>query len=127
MLELPELPVIKDATPGTLRLEGTLAKRLPGMPSGELNNLSFTDSRQREAEQYAREIGAAFDISRRQSAVSRAQARAKGRASQRQADRAGSFAANSLSKTQGRSVRGEKSTVLRNARDVLGMGTDLYR
>ncbi len=45
MLDLPELPTIKDATVGTLRLEGTLAKRLPSMPSGELNDLYFTDVR----------------------------------------------------------------------------------
>lgn len=87
MLELPELPTIKDATVGTLRLEGTLTKRLPSMPSGELNDLYFTDVRRREAEKYAADIGAAFDISRRQLAASRANARAKSRATQRAAER----------------------------------------
>ena len=87
MLDLPELPAIKDATAGTLRLEGTLARRLPSMPSGELNDLYFTDVRRREAEKYATDIRAAFDISRRQQAASRANARAKSRATQRQAER----------------------------------------
>ena len=87
MLDLPELPTIKDATVATLRLEGTLAKRLPSMPSGELNDLYFTDVRKREAEEYATDISAAFDISRRQLAASRANARAKGRATQRAAER----------------------------------------
>jgi hypothetical protein len=127
MLELPELPTIKDATVDTLRLEGTLAKRLPSMPSGELNDLYFSDVRRREAEQYAAAIGAAFDISRRQLAVSRANARATGRATQRAAERSLPQAGNNMSKTQSRSVRSKKSTVLRNARDVLGMGTDLYK
>ena len=45
------LPEMKDATVGTLRLEGTLAKRLPPMPSGELQNLSFTNSKQLEVAQ----------------------------------------------------------------------------
>ena len=50
MHDLPELPVIKDATVGTLRLEGTLAKRLPQMPTGDIPNLHFTNFRQEEAE-----------------------------------------------------------------------------
>ena len=87
MRDLPELPIIKDATTGTLRLEGTLSKRLPGMPSGELDDLAFSDSRRREAEQYASEIGAAFDISRQQKARSKAIAKAKGRQAQRAAER----------------------------------------
>ncbi len=44
--EMAELPEIKDSTVGTLRLEGTLARRLPAMPSGDLNDLSFSNSRQ---------------------------------------------------------------------------------
>ena len=38
-LELAELPVMKDATAGTVRLEGTLAKRMPPMPGGALDEL----------------------------------------------------------------------------------------
>ncbi len=87
MLELPELPTIKDATVGTLRLEGTLAKRLPSMPSGELNDLYFTDVRRREAEQYANEMKEAFKISRTSLKRSRALARAKNRRAQKQAER----------------------------------------
>ena len=89
MRELPELPVIKDATIDTLRLEGTLTKRLPSMPSGDLNDLSFTDVRRREAEKYANEMRAAFDISRQQAQRSRAIAKAKidKRKDKRSADR----------------------------------------
>ena len=87
MRDLPELPTIKDSTVDTLRLEGAIAKRLPGMPSGELSDLAFSDSRRREAERYAAEIGAAFDISRQQKARSKAIAKAKGRQAQRLAER----------------------------------------
>ena len=87
MLDLPELPTIKDATVGTLRLEGTLAKRLPSMPSGDLNDLYFTDVRRREAEQYANDMRAAFDISREQQSINRKRAKARSRATQRQAER----------------------------------------
>ena len=124
---LEEMPEIKDATTGTLRLEGTLAKRMPSMPSGDLDNLSFTNSRQIEAAQLMNDMRNSYSISRTQQRLSNNRAKAKSRAAQRQADRASSAAANSLSKTQGRSQRYKKSTTLRNARDVLGMGTDLYR
>ena len=87
MLELPELPVIKDVTTGTLRLEGTLAKRLPSMPSGELNDLYFTNSRQLEAEQLMNDMRYVYDISRDQTARSKAKAKARGRQAQKAAER----------------------------------------
>ena len=87
MLDLPELPSIKDATVGTLRLEGTLAKRLPSMPSGELNDLYFTNSRQLEAEQLMNDMRAVYDISRDQTARSKAKAKAQGHQAQRAAER----------------------------------------
>ena len=87
MRDLPELPEIKDATVGTLRLEGTLAKRLPGMPSGELNDLYFTNSRQLEAEQLMNDMRYVYDISRQQTARSKAKAKARGRQTQRAAER----------------------------------------
>ena len=125
--ELPELPGIKDVTTGTLRLENTLAKRMPSMPSGETNDLNFTNSRQLEAEQLMNDMRYVYDISRDQTARSKAKAKAKGRQAQRQVERSSSQAENRLSKGQGRSVRMQKSAILRNARDVLGMGTDLYK
>ena len=87
MRDLPELPEIKDATVGTLRLEGTLSKRLPGMPSGELEGLSFTNSKQLEAEQLMNDMRYVYDISRKQQQRSRALAKARGRQAQRAAER----------------------------------------
>ena len=85
--EMAEMPEIKDATAGTIRLEGTLAKRMPNMPSGDLNNLSFSNSRQVEAQQLMNDMRASYDITRRQSNRSKAKAKARGRQAQRQAER----------------------------------------
>ena len=71
--ELAELPQINDAKVSGLRLQGTLAKALPGIA----NAGSMTNVRRMEADQYAAEIGAAFDISRQQEQRSNAIARAK--------------------------------------------------
>ena len=87
MRDLPELPEIKDATAGTLRLENTLAKRLPAMPSGDLQDLGFTDYRQEEAAKMMNDMRAAFDVSRQQSKRSKALAKAKNRQAQRAAER----------------------------------------
>ena len=86
MRDLPELPEIKDATVGTLRLEGTLAKRLPGMPTGELQDLGFTNHKREAAEQLMNDMRAVFDISRQQASRSRAISKAKSRQAQRQAE-----------------------------------------
>ena len=82
-----EIPAMKDASVGTMRLEGTLAKRLPSMPSGELNNLSFTNSKQLEAAELMRDMRYVYDISRQQANRSRAIAKAKNRQAQRAAER----------------------------------------
>ena len=124
---LPEMAKIKDASAGTVRLEGTLAKRLPNMPSGDLNDLAFTNSRQVEAAELMNDMRYVYDISRQQKNRSNAISRAKGRQAQRQVERGSAVAENRLSQAQGRSVRMNTSTILRNARDVLGMGTDLYK
>ena len=78
---LPELPEIVDAKTKGLRLQGTLAKALPGMT----NAGSMTNVRQMEAEQYAADMAAAFDISRQYDQRSRALARAKNRQMERAA------------------------------------------
>ena len=82
---LPELPEIVDAKTNGLRLQGTLAKALPGIKEAG----SMTNVRQMEAEQYAAEIGRAFDISRQQEARSRAIARQKNRNMERAAKQFG--------------------------------------
>ena len=82
---LPELPEIVDAKTSGLRLQGTLAKALPGIKQAG----SMTNIRQMEAEQYANEIRAAFDISRAYDKRSQAIARAKNRMMERAAKQFG--------------------------------------
>ena len=86
-VEMKEMPEIKDATTGTIRLEGTLAKRMPNMPSGDLNDLSFTNSKQLEAMQYMNEMRVAHGESRQYANRSRAKAKARGHQTQRAAER----------------------------------------
>ena len=78
---LPELPLLVDAKTRGLRLQGTLAKSLPPMK----NVGSMTNVRQMEAEQLARDMGAAFEISRHMQKRSQAIARAKNRQMERYA------------------------------------------
>jgi len=79
--ELADLPTIVDAKTNGLRLQGTLAKALPGIP----NAGSMTNVRRMEAEQYAIDIGRSFNISRQQKQRSQALAKAKGRQMERYA------------------------------------------
>ena len=81
MPELPELPIIVDAKSSGLRLQGTLAKALP--PMADVGTM--TNVRQMEAEEYARDIAAAFDISKQYEKRSKAIARAKNRRATRAA------------------------------------------
>ena len=82
---LPELPIITEAGTTGLRLQGTLAKALPPMKKVS----SMTNVRQMEAEEYANDIRAAFDISRQYDKRSRAIAKAKGRQMERYAKQFG--------------------------------------
>ena len=86
-VEMKEMPEIKDATAGTIRLEGTLAKRMPSMPSGDLQDLSFTNSKQLETMQLMNDMRYVYDISRKQEQRSRAISKAKNYQAQRQAER----------------------------------------
>ena len=126
-LEMTELPVMKDATAGTVRLEGTLAKRMPSMPGGTLENLFFSDSRARDAMQYANDMRAAWGISRSIDKGNRGKAKAKARAYDRSLKNSDSQGKVNRRKLQGQTKRMEHSAILRNARDHLGMGTDMFR
>ena len=124
---LPELPEMKEADVQTLRLENTLARRLPQMPSGSLEGLEFSNSRQIEAAELMDDMRVSYAVSRGYDRRGKARAKAQARQNDRQIKNSGSSGKRQRRKLSGRSQRMNKSTVLRNARDVLGMGTDLYR
>ena len=124
---LPDLPEMKDAAAQTIRLAGTLEKRLPPMPSGDLNNLSFSNAKQIEAQELMDDIRVSYAVSNSYKKRGEARAKAKNRQQERQIKNSGTSGSRQRRNLSGRSQRMSKSTVLRNARDVLGMGTDLYR
>ena len=126
-LEMSELPVMKDATTDTIRLEGTLTKRMPAMPGGALENLFFSDSRARAAMEYANDMRHSWGISRSIDKDNRQRAKAKAKAYDKSLKNSDSQGRINRRKLQGQTQRMEKSAILRNARDYLGLGTDLYR
>ena len=102
---LPEFPELVDAKTKGLRLQGTLAKALPPMKQAG----SMTNVRQIEAEEYARDIGRSFDISRQQERRSKAIAKAKGRQMQRAAEpkvKSGGKSASARSRYNSRRAKG---------------------
>ena len=88
MNDLPELPLIPDASVETLRRRGTLLRNLPAMGTLEVPELYFTNTRALEAEQYANEVRAAFDISRHYDKRSKALAKARNYQTQKAAEKA---------------------------------------
>ena len=83
--ELPDTPDlgIKGTSKAALRASDAVAKRLPAMAGAA----SMTNEAAREAEEYAKAMKIAFDISKMQNKRSRAIAKAKDRRAQRIAER----------------------------------------
>ena len=126
-LVMAELPVMKDATAGTVRLEGTLAKRMPSMPGGTLEDLYFSNARAIAAQETMDGMRNAYAISRQYDQRNRAVAKARARQNDRQLKNSASQGRINRRKLQGQTKRMERSAILRNARDYLGMGTDMFR
>ena len=124
---LPEFPQMKDATVGTLRLEGTLAKRLPPMPAGDLEDLSFTNSKQFEAMELMNDVRAAYGISKQYDKRSIGKAKAVARINDRQINQSETSGRQNRRKAQRINKNQEKSRVRDFARNVLGTGADIYR
>ena len=83
--ELPELPEIRSARVAAINSHHY--KQLPGMPDLNWDQIWGTNRRQAEAEQYAREIAAAYELTRLQNKIMEAKARARNRMAQREAER----------------------------------------
>ena len=128
MPELAELPKIEEGTLDRLRLQNTLAKRLPSLPAGSFGeqDLSFTNYKAEEAAQYANDLRASYAISRGQTQRSKAIAKAKNYQAQKAAERGAKTAYQTQRSMVGRTKRASDSYHLNFARQM-GMGTDLYR
>ena len=126
--KLAELPEINDSSLNQIRLEDTLIKRLPGLPTGDFleEDLSFTNFKEQEAAQYANDLRASYAVSRAQTQRSKAIAKAKNYQAQKAAERSSRNAYQKQRTMVGRSKRASKSYHLNFARQM-GLGTDLYR
>ena len=121
------LPEIKDATVDTVRLEGTLAKRMPPMPSGDLNDLSFTNSKQIEAMELMAGMRNAYAISNYYDKRSKAKSKAVARQNDKAIEQSSSSGRTNRRKAQSINNQREKARVKHFARNVLGMGAETYR
>ena len=127
--ELAEMPniEIKDATTTGLRLQGTLAKRLPPMPGGSLEDLYGTDYRQEAQLKEAQAIGIANEINKAYLKRNSAIAKAKNYQATKAAENAPRYAADTRRKQVGNEKRKKKGMTKWFAREVLGVGPSLYR
>mgnify|MGYP006872159428 CR=1 FL=1 len=125
--EVPELPKLDAADTETLRLVGTLSKRMPSMPGGSLQDLYGTNYRAQAQAEEARNIGIANDVTKADVKRNEARARAKNRIAQKSAERSGKNAYQNQRRQVSSSKQREKGITRFVAREVLGVGPDLYR
>ena len=126
--EMGEMPELPGAGVDAIRTQGTLAKRKPPVADVAANNLSYLmNPAAIEAQEQMLGMRKAFDVTRQYNKYYAARAKARGRKAEQALKNQGSQGNRTRRKLQGITKRRIKSEVLRNARDVLGMGTDLYR
>ena len=124
--ESPEIIKIDALSTDALRLSDMIKKRVKALPR-IYSKTSMDSGRAAEAEQYSREMGAAYAITRGQNKVDKMRARAKGKAVQRQIDSGNRQYKRTGSKLATRNVRSGDQSANHFARNYLGMGTDLYK
>jgi hypothetical protein len=125
--ELAQLPELAGAGVDAIRLQGTLAKRKPPIATAEIEFLSSVNPREMKAQKLMDEIRSAYAVSRTYDRRNRAVAKARARQNDRALKNSASQGRIQRRKLQSNTKRRTASTVLRNARDYLGLGTDLYR
>ena len=83
MRDLPDLPEIQSVRTQGLRLQNTLAKRLPAMPDLDGNQYMSGNPEAEEMQKYMQAIRIASDEFKYNDKIQRAKARAKNRFAQR--------------------------------------------
>ena len=124
---LPELPDIKEAGVTNLRLQGTLAKSLPPMPGGQLQDLYGSNYRAIAQAEEARDIGIASEINKAYVKRNEGRARAVNRMKTKAAENESRQAYKQNKRLQSMNKRRTKGVTRWFARDVLGVGPSLYR
>ena len=126
--ELAETPELPAAGLSGIRQQNQLVTRKPPIQEASADALTFGESaRALAAAEYADKMRAAYGTSRQYDRRNKAVAKARARQNDRQLKNSDSRGVRSRRKLQGITNRRADSAILRNARDVLGMGTDLYR
>lgn len=126
--ELAETPELPAAGLSGIRQQNQLVTRKPPIQEASADALTFGESaRALAAAEYADKMRAAYGTSRQYDRRNKAVAKARARQNDRQLKNSSSRGVRSRRKLQGITNRRTDSAILRNARDVLGMGTDLYR
>ena len=126
--EVSALPELADGGVSNIRQQGLYATRKPPISQASSDTLTFGPSAQSiAAEEYANDMAAAFAVSKSYDRRNRAVAKARARQNDRALKRSNPQGNRTRRKLQGTTNRRSDSYILRNARDVLGMGTDLYR
>tara|TARA_B100001094_G_scaffold56697_1_gene52190 strand:+ start:185 stop:589 length:405 start_codon:yes stop_codon:yes gene_type:complete len=126
--ELAETPELPAAGLSGIRQQNQLVTRKPPIQEASADALTFGESaRALAAAEYADKMRAAYGTSRQYDRRNKAVAKARARQNDRQLKNSSSRGVRSRRKLQGITNRRADSAILRNARDVLGMGTDLYR
>ena len=125
--ELNELPEISEAGVDSVRLQGTLAKRLPSMPGGSLQDLYGTDYRAIAQAEEARDIGIANEINKAYLKRNEAIAKARNYAASKAAEDKPRAAAKTRKRQVRNAKRRENAVTKHVARNILGVGPALYR
>ena len=127
--ELPELelPAMEETGVAALRLQGTLAKSLPPMPGGKLQDLYGSNYRQEMQQTESRDIGIANDYTKQQNKRSAARAKARNRMGQKAAENDSKYAYNTRRSQVSNEAKARKAVTRYFAREALGMGPELYR
>ena len=122
----PELEKMVAASTSAMRLADKVATRMQALPR-IYSKASMDTGKAAEVAQYMDEMRVAYGLTRGQNKASKARAKAKAKAVQRQLDTGNRQYKRTGSKLSSRNIRSQNQVGLRNARDVLGMGTDLYK
>ena len=126
--EMGEMPELPGAGVDAIRTQGTLAKRKPPVADVAANNLSYLmNPAAIEAEEVMLGMRKAFGVTRQYNRRYAARAKAKNRMAEQALKNQSKQGNRTRRKLQGVTNRRADSAILRNARDYLGMGTDLYR
>ena len=126
--EMAPTPEMQDAGVENIRTQGTLIARKPPVADVASDDLSYGPSgRSLEAAQIADDMRVSYAVSNAYKRRGEARARARNRQTTQALKNSTNAGQRQRRKLQGTTNRRSDSFILRNARDVLGMGTDLYR